>query len=73
MITFSVSGISVGGHLGGLIGGALAALLFSTVRGAGSANAKLIEAARGPRPLCDAVAGSLLSQKPSVPSVPGFA
>lgn len=73
VITFSVSGISVGAHLGGLIGGALAALLFSAVEKRRPANAKLVEVA-GVLVLCAAtVAGSLLLAESSVSSVPGLA
>jgi membrane associated rhomboid family serine protease len=32
IFTFTVSGISIGGHLGGLAGGALCALAFSSFR-----------------------------------------
>ncbi len=75
VITFSVPNISLGGHLGGLVGGGLAALLFSAVERRRLANAKLIEAA-GILALCAiAVAGCLIVAESSVPSVsgvPGF-
>lgn len=40
-LTFSVSGISVGGHIGGLIGGALAALAILAIERRGSAGPAL--------------------------------
>lgn len=40
-LTFSVSGISVGGHIGGLIGGALAALAILAIERRGSPGAAL--------------------------------
>jgi membrane associated rhomboid family serine protease len=45
VLTFSISGISIGGHLGGLAGGTLAALLISRAeRHAGGRNAIALEA-----------------------------
>ena len=33
LLTFTISGISIGGHLGGLVGGLLAALVFTEIAG----------------------------------------
>jgi membrane associated rhomboid family serine protease len=43
VFTFSVSNISIGAHLGGLAGGALAALLLTRLEGRGLANRNLVE------------------------------
>jgi membrane associated rhomboid family serine protease len=45
IITFSIPGISVGGHLGGLVGGGLVAIIYGAVERRRPANASLVEAA----------------------------
>jgi membrane associated rhomboid family serine protease len=61
VFTFSISNISIGAHIGGLIGGALAALLINVLERDRVRNAKWIEAA-GLVVLCVvAVAGALLA------------
>jgi membrane associated rhomboid family serine protease len=67
VITFSVSNISVGAHLGGLIGGAIAALLITQLERRRLANAKVLEVA-GMVLLCAiAVVGSLLVADSATP------
>ena len=68
VFTFSVDGISVGGHLGGLAGGALAALLINTVERRRMANANAIELG-GMLALCAiAVVGGLIAADAGVPA-----
>ncbi len=69
VFTFSVSGISIGGHLGGLIGGALAAFVLTRV----AAPAQLQRRADRARPRwrCSASSrssGSLIAADASVPT-----
>ncbi len=60
IFTFSVPGISIGGHLGGLIGGGLLALLLSYVeRGFSGGTARAIEAAGIGLVVVGSVAGAL--------------
>lgn len=68
--TFSVSSISVGAHIGGLAGGAIAAFLINRLERGRVAEAKTIEAV-GLVALCAiAVAGALIAAQSQVP--PGF-
>jgi membrane associated rhomboid family serine protease len=69
VFTFSIPGISIGGHLGGLVGGGLAALLVTMLERRRVANAKLVEGV-GLIALCAiAVAGSLLAAESGVPDL----
>ncbi|MGH2986383.1 MAG: rhomboid family intramembrane serine protease, partial [Solirubrobacterales bacterium] len=69
VFTFSIPGISIGGHLGGLVGGGLAALLVTMLERRGVSNAKLIEGV-GLAALCViAVAGALVAAESSVPDL----
>ncbi len=66
--TFGANNISVGGHLGGLIGGALAALLLIALERSRASNRNLIEAI-GIVGLCAvAIAAALLTADASAPS-----
>lgn len=61
VFTFSISNISIGAHLGGLVGGALAALLINVLERDRSSNSSWMEGA-GLLVLCVvAVAGALLA------------
>jgi membrane associated rhomboid family serine protease len=67
VFTFSIPGISIGGHLGGLIGGGLAAFLLTRVPRARAASTGSIELA-GMAALCVvAVIGSLIAADSSLP------
>jgi membrane associated rhomboid family serine protease len=69
VFTFSIPGISIGGHLGGLVGGGLAALLVTLLERRRLANARVIEGI-GLVALCAiAVAGSLLAAESGVPDL----
>jgi membrane associated rhomboid family serine protease len=67
VFTFGSSSISVGAHIGGLVGGALAAFFINQVERRGLPNAKAIEIA-GLVALCViAVAGALIAADSQVP------
>ncbi len=69
VFTFSIPGISIGGHLGGLVGGAVAALFVTMLERRGAPSSKLIEGV-GLVVLCAAaVAGALLAAEASVPDL----
>jgi membrane associated rhomboid family serine protease len=71
VFTFSVNSISVGAHIGGLVGGALAALLINQLERSRIPNPRLIEAA-GLVALCVvAVVGALLAANANVPTAIG--
>jgi membrane associated rhomboid family serine protease len=68
VFTFSVNSISVGAHIGGLVGGALAALLINQLNRSRVPNAATIEAV-GLVALCVlAVVGSLIAADSNVPA-----
>jgi membrane associated rhomboid family serine protease len=68
VFTFSVSSISVGAHIGGLLGGAVAALLVNQLERSRVSNARTIEIA-GLVALCVvAVAGALIAANSNVPA-----
>jgi membrane associated rhomboid family serine protease len=70
VFTFSISGISIGGHLGGLIGGALAALVLTRGRRLAGDNASVVEYGGMAVLAVIAVVGSMLAADASLP--PGF-
>ena len=70
VFTFSISGISIGGHIGGLVGGALAALVLTRVPRLRSANGTAIELAALAGLCVVAVVASLIAAESSLP--PGF-
>ncbi|MGH2985521.1 MAG: rhomboid family intramembrane serine protease [Solirubrobacterales bacterium] len=69
VFTFSIPNISIGGHIGGLIGGGLAALLVNALERRRVPNAAVIEGL-GLVALCViAVAGALISANSNSPSL----
>jgi multisubunit Na+/H+ antiporter MnhE subunit len=68
VFTFSVNSISVGAHIGGLVGGAIAALLITRLERARVANASIL-AGVGLVALCViAIVGALIAADSSVPA-----
>ena len=67
VFTFSVPGISIGGHLGGLVGGGIAALMISAVERRRTANPAAIEIGAMAALCVVAVIGSLVAAESSVP------
>jgi membrane associated rhomboid family serine protease len=69
VFTFSISNISIGAHLGGLVGGALAGLLITMVERRRPPNARLLEIG-GMLVLCAvAVVGALLTADAQAPNL----
>jgi membrane associated rhomboid family serine protease len=67
VFTFAANNISVGGHIGGLIGGALAALTINWLERSRSGNARTIEAVALVAMCVAAVVGSLVVSEAHVP------
>jgi membrane associated rhomboid family serine protease len=68
-ITFAIPGISIGGHIGGLVGGGVAALLYGAVDRRRPANPLPLEAGALLALCAIAVAGSLIVAESSVPGL----
>ena len=68
-ITFAIPGISVGGHIGGLLGGGVAALLYGALDRRRPANSLVLEAGAVLALCAIAVAGSLIVAESSVPGL----
>jgi membrane associated rhomboid family serine protease len=69
VFTFSIPGISIGGHLGGLIGGGLAALLVTMLERRRAPSPMLIEGIALVALCVVAVIGSLLAAEAGVPDL----
>jgi membrane associated rhomboid family serine protease len=68
-ITFAIPGISIGGHIGGLVGGGVAALLYGALDRRRPANPLVLEAGAVLALCAIAVAGSLIVAESSVPGL----
>jgi membrane associated rhomboid family serine protease len=68
-ITFAIPGISIGGHLGGIVGGGLAALVYGAVTRRRPANPHPVEVGAVLALCAIAVGGSLVVAESSVPGV----
>ena len=68
-ITFAIPGISIGGHIGGLVGGGVAALLYGVVDRRRPANPLPLEAGVVLVLCAISVAGSLIVAESSVPGL----
>ena len=68
-ITFAIPGISIGGHLGGIVGGGLTALLYGVVDRRRAANPLPLEAGVVLVLCAISVAGSLIVAESSVPGL----
>jgi membrane associated rhomboid family serine protease len=69
VITFGANNISIGGHIGGLIGGAIAAFLINMLERSRVPNAKTVEYAALIGLCAVAVIGGLVAAESSVPAV----
>jgi membrane associated rhomboid family serine protease len=68
VFTFSIPNISVGGHIGGLVGGGLAALVVSALERRRLPNGVAVEVAAMVAICAVSVAGSLIAAEDSVPA-----
>ena len=68
-ITFAIPGISIGGHIGGLVGGGVAALLYGALDRRRPPNPMVLEAGAVLALCVIAVAGSLIVAESSVPGL----
>ena len=68
-ITFAIPGISIGGHIGGLVGGGVAALLYGALDRRRPAKPLVLESGAVLALCAIAVAGSLIVAESSVPGL----